>query len=298
MYNKALSRVEIKDAAKGEVEAVFSTFGVIDHDGDVTDPGAFQHGAKVLISAYNHQSWGGALPVGKGRIEVGPQGAVLKGQFFMNTQQGRDTFETVKALSEEGLGEWSYGFDVEESEDGQHEGKSARVLKKLKVYEVSPVLRGAGVGTTTLTVKSGSDLEELLKASGYSKPKPKKPKDDDEGEKDPKKKPSDDDEDDEEEDEDDEKKPRRGKKPPPKSLNSEISLAVGAVRDAIESAERVVALRAENGKSLSKVNVESLDELRQTVKRLETLLNVKEDNSATQAEFLRYVAFNLGDRNE
>ncbi len=29
---------EIKDEAKGEVEAVFSTFGVIDHDGDWTDP--------------------------------------------------------------------------------------------------------------------------------------------------------------------------------------------------------------------------------------------------------------------
>lgn len=281
MHNKALSRVEIKDAAKGEVEAVFSTFGVIDHDGDVTDPGAFEHGSKVLISAYNHQSWGGALPVGKGRIEVGPRGAILKGQFFLNTQQGRDTFETVKALAEEGLGEWSYGFDVEESEDGQHEGKSARVLKKLKVYEVSPVLRGAGVGTATLEAKAG----------GYGK----KPKDEDEGEKDPKKKPSDKDEDEEkEEDEDDEKKPSRGKKPP-KSLNSEISLAVGAVRDAIESAERVVALRAENGKSLSRVNVESLDELHDNLKRLEALLNVKEDNSAAHAEFLRYVAFNLED---
>src|SRR3954469_9939021 len=102
-YTKSLGRVEIKDAEKGIVEAVFSTFDVKDHDGDVTLKGAFKDGAPVRISAYNHGSWQGALPVGKGYISVDGDSAVLKGQFFMNTTHGRDTFETVKQLSEAGL---------------------------------------------------------------------------------------------------------------------------------------------------------------------------------------------------
>lgn len=151
MHSKSLSGVEIKSESKGEVEAVFSTFGVLDHDLEVTDPAAFTNGAECLISAYNHQTWQGAMPVGKGRIEVGPQGAVLKGQFFMNTTHGRDAFETVKEVGD--LQEWSYGFDVDDEGKTEVEGKSYRLLKKLKVYEVSPVMRGAGIGTRTLGAK-------------------------------------------------------------------------------------------------------------------------------------------------
>jgi phage head maturation protease len=151
MRSKSLSGIEIKSDSKGEVEAVFSTFGVLDHDQEVTDPGAFTNGAECLISAYNHQTWQGAMPVGKGRIEVGATGAVLKGQFFMNTTQGRDAFETVKEVGD--LQEWSYGFDVEDEGKTDVEGKSYRLLKKLKVFEVSPVMRGAGIGTRTTGAK-------------------------------------------------------------------------------------------------------------------------------------------------
>lgn len=152
--HKHLSNVEIKSAEKGEVSAVFSTFNVKDSDGDVTLPGAFEDGAPVVISAYGHTSWQGAKPVGKGRIRVTKSDAVLDGQFFMDTTDGRDTFAVVKALAESGLGEWSYGFDKLEVEDAKHAGEPVQVLKRLKVYEVSPVLRGAGVNTRTLAVKA------------------------------------------------------------------------------------------------------------------------------------------------
>jgi len=152
MNTKSLGPIEVKDAAAGEVEAVFSRFGVRDHDGDVTLKEAFVHGHPVKISAYNHGSWEGSLPVGKGHIEVHDDRAVLKGRFFLNTTAGRETFEVVKELGE--LGEWSYGFTVDDFEHGEFEGKSARFLKKLNVYEVSPVLKGAGIGTQTLSVKS------------------------------------------------------------------------------------------------------------------------------------------------
>lgn len=151
---KSLTGVEIKDAEKGIVTAVFATLGVRDHDGDLTRDGAFTDGAKVAISAYGHKSWDGALPPGKGVIHVKGKKAVCEMQFFMNTQHGRDTFETVKQLAEDGLGEWSYGYDVEEHSYGKEKDQPVRYLDRLKVHEVSPVLLGAGIGTRTVTAKS------------------------------------------------------------------------------------------------------------------------------------------------
>lgn len=154
MKRKSFSRVEIKDADKGEVEAVFATLNVVDSDGDVTPPGAFEDGAKVRISAYGHKSWEGVLPVGKGSIrEVGNE-AVMSGKFFMDIPEGLATFKVVKALGEDGLQEWSYGYDPIEYSFGEFEDQQVRFLNKLKVHEVSPVLLGAGVGTRLLTAKS------------------------------------------------------------------------------------------------------------------------------------------------
>lgn len=149
---------EVKDAEKGIIEAVFSTFGVKDHDEDVTLPGAFDNGAKVAISSYGHRSWLGEMPVGRGAIRVENDRAVLEGKFFMSTDRGRETFETVKQMGE--LQEWSYGFDVLETGEITEELRQKgvrRVLKKVRVYEVSPVLRGAGIDTETLVVKAAAD---------------------------------------------------------------------------------------------------------------------------------------------
>ena len=158
---KALSRVEIKDEERGEVAAIFSTFDVIDSDGDVTLKGAFTDGAPVVISAYGHGSWKGQLPVGKGSIRELSTEAVMEGQFFMDTTHGADTFRTVKALSEgDSLQEWSYSLDQVKSHRGTHDGRQVRFLDKISVKEVSPVLVGAGVDTRTLETKSGLKFSE------------------------------------------------------------------------------------------------------------------------------------------
>jgi hypothetical protein len=156
MATKSALRFEIKDAEQGTVSAVFATFNVIDSDGDVTVPGAFEDGAQMAISAYGHTSWQGALPVGIAKIRTTGTEAILDGQFFMDTEHGRDTFRTVKRLHDAGLGEWSYGYDVVKHTFGEHSGRKARFLQKLLVHEASPVLVGAGVNTRTLAAKSGS----------------------------------------------------------------------------------------------------------------------------------------------
>lgn len=145
--------VEIKNEAEGVVRARFAKLGVKDLDGDVTEPGAFGK-QRVKVSAFNHSSWGHGLPVGVGEVHEDGDEAIAELKFFMDTTHGRDHFETVRGLGE--LGEWSYGFDVTESRKPTEEERQKgirRVLKKLKVFEVSPVLRGAGVDTATLGVK-------------------------------------------------------------------------------------------------------------------------------------------------
>ena len=164
MSTKSLSRVEVKDADKGEITAVFATLNVIDSDGDVTVKGAFPSDMPVVISAYGHTSWQGAKPVGKGTIrEVGDE-AILDGQFFLDTVDGRDTFTVVKELGALGVQEWSYGYDPVKFSFGEHEGQRVRFLEELKVHEVSPVLKGAGVGTRVLAAKSGVKFSEHVDA--------------------------------------------------------------------------------------------------------------------------------------
>jgi HK97 family phage prohead protease len=144
---------------EGQFRAVFSTLNVIDHDGDVTVPGAFTDGEKVRISYWGHR-WGD-LPVGRGEIHSDEKEAWVEGRFFLNTEGGRETYETVKGLGE--LQEWSYGFDVLERSEGEFEGEQVQFLRRLKVHEVSPVMLGAGIGTRTTAIKAKDRLEEVAK---------------------------------------------------------------------------------------------------------------------------------------
>ena len=167
---KALTGLKIEDAEEGTFSAVFAKFDVVDHDGDVTVPGAFTDGEEVRISAYNHESWKGALPVGKGTIRQTATEAIVEGKFFLDTTAGRETFAVVKQM--EDLQEWSYGYDVLEGEGGEKDGQTVNFLQKLKVHEVSPVILGAGIDTRTLAVKEKeakqlqSDLFRELRDAG------------------------------------------------------------------------------------------------------------------------------------
>lgn len=155
----------VKDADQGLVQAEFATLGVVDLDGDVTLPGAFGS-QKVKLAAWGHD-WG-SLPVGKGGISEQETKAVFDGQFFLDTTSGAEHFKTVRNLGD--LQEWSYGFEVREAvrkgspgfddllaAGGFTDGDGVRrFLTKLPVFEVSPVMRGAGVNTRTTAIKEAN----------------------------------------------------------------------------------------------------------------------------------------------
>lgn len=138
---------------EGEVKAAFAQTGVVDFDADYTFAGAFPT-KDLPISAYGHNSWpekGGLLPSGKGSIKEVGDLAILEGQFFIDTTAGRDTYLTVKHMGD--LQEWSYGYDVTKTAPPPAGMKARRGIKALDVFEVSPVLLGAGIGTRTLDIK-------------------------------------------------------------------------------------------------------------------------------------------------
>jgi len=151
MEKKSL-QIQLKQDTPGAFVAKIATLNVIDSDHDVTLPGAFPEGKTVLVSAYQHGSWGGMLPVGKAAIHEIVDEVVAEGQFNLSTASGKEHYEAIKFSGD--LQEWSYGFQVMESEPGKQGDMEVRFLKKVDVFEISPVLKGAGIGTQTMSIKA------------------------------------------------------------------------------------------------------------------------------------------------
>jgi len=159
VYKK--SPIELKEEGDTRyLEAVFSLFDTIDSDQDVTKQGALRSGytGNKVPLVWNHD-W--SKVIGRGVIETDNQKAVFKG-YFLNTESGKEAYETVKQMQD--MQQFSYGFQVLDSEKGTHidsKGQEVpvRILKDVKVWEVSPVLVGAQQNSFVQALKSG--LEQL-----------------------------------------------------------------------------------------------------------------------------------------
>ena len=144
----------------GEVEAVFSIFNRLDTDGDVVVSDSIKSGFKdnEVPMVFAHK-WD--QPIGKGVITSDDEKATFRGNFFMDTEAGKEAYKLAKAMGD--LQEWSFGFKINDYEvkgyisEEMEEEVEARNLKDLTVYEVSPVLVGANRETYTLSIKSGEE---------------------------------------------------------------------------------------------------------------------------------------------
>lgn len=78
-------------------------------------------------------------------------------------------------------------------------------------------------------------------------------------------------------------------------LSDELLLALAGVGDALDSASRVAALRAEKGKALSGVNAEILGWIDDDLARLRSLLGstITDPSGDAEREFARFIAANL-----
>ncbi len=153
--------LELKSETEGKVSAVFSVFNSLDSDGDIVLPGSIKSGFKSgsVPMVWAHK-WD--MPIGKGSIKSDGEKATFEGEFFMDTDSGKEAYKIVKNMAD--MQQWSFGYRVNDAERGKigegEEEKDARFLKDLTVFEVSPVLVGANQDTYTMAIKSN---EELLK---------------------------------------------------------------------------------------------------------------------------------------
>lgn len=153
-------QIELKDDQEGTFIARIAKLDVVDLDGDVTKPGAFPKNKTVLVSAYQHGSWMGGLPVGKAVIYEKDGDVLAEGEFNLNTEVGREHYQTVKFTGK--IQEWSYGFKIIKAGEDEVDGQPVRLLIKVDPFEISPVIKGAGISTATLAIKEKNGADDSL----------------------------------------------------------------------------------------------------------------------------------------
>ena len=170
---------KVVDDEKGIVEAYVSGIGNKDSGGDIIVPGAFNASLQQrtpkgvwshdwdkpvskTLEIYEVPAGDPRLPMKMQLAEIG--GLYVKTQFNLNTQLGRDAYETVKFFGEES--EWSIGYQVDDAEY-DHDQK-AMILKEISLYEYSPVLFGMNELTSTVSIKAhkGDDGELEYEVEG------------------------------------------------------------------------------------------------------------------------------------
>lgn len=149
---KSLPGTQLKaldEAGKGV--AVIATLNVIDKDQDVTLPGAFGNQTSKIVPAHDWSQ----VPLGKAQISESGDEVLAEFQINLDLASGQEWYKALKFDMENGppLQEWSYGFRIDAAEFGRFEDQEVRFLKALKVYEISPVIVGAGVNTRTVALK-------------------------------------------------------------------------------------------------------------------------------------------------
>lgn len=152
-----IPNVSLKADTPGAISVEFATLKVIDHDNDVTLPGAFGKQG-VRMQPFGHDTR--QFSIGKGTISESGDKAIFDGLINLDMQAGKDAHSSLKFDLEHGdpLQEWSYIFEILDADFGEHEGHQVRFLKRLKVHSVDPVFLGAGLGTRTTGVKGLVDL--------------------------------------------------------------------------------------------------------------------------------------------
>lgn len=169
---------------KGICRAIFAVTGVVDEVADLILPGAFAHTlATRPVKTVWHHEWKEPIGVvleiaewqpGDARFADIPNWPTEAGalvatiQFNLRTSKGRDVYEQVRQWHTHGEAQFSIGYRVPPS-GATKRSDGVRVIHKLDLYEVSPVLHGAHPMTRSLEVKAdpGSiELEHKATASG------------------------------------------------------------------------------------------------------------------------------------
>ena len=164
------------DEALGVVECFVAGIGNKDSVGDIIVPGAFNESLKrrkprvvwghnwnepigKVLDMYEVPASDPRLPMKMRAAGIG--GLYAKVQFNLKSERGKQAFADVAFFGEEQ--EWSIGYKTLDADFDPK--RQANVLKKVELYEASPVLHGANQLTGTISIKSveGQNENENIK---------------------------------------------------------------------------------------------------------------------------------------
>lgn len=133
---------------KGIIEAYVSIFDNVDLGGDKIIKGAFAESLKTKLpkGVWMHK-W--EEPIAKTlEAREDDNGLYIKGKLVLGVQRAKEAYELLK---EGVVDEFSIGYRVL---DDEWDENGNRILKKLRIYEWSPVLVGMNPETELISVKS------------------------------------------------------------------------------------------------------------------------------------------------
>lgn len=151
-------QVKIVDEEQGIIEAYVSVFGNVDSYHEVVEKGAFADFLKENFPRYPKGVWAHdwAVPIAK-TIEAreDERGLFIKGKLIKGVQKADEAYLLLK---EGVITDFSFGFQVDEADVDPETG--IRYLKKIRIYEWSPVLVGANPEAMLVGVKADGQEAE------------------------------------------------------------------------------------------------------------------------------------------
>ena len=171
MISKTLiTDAKVIDDTQGIVEAFVNSMGVIDADGDIVEPTAFDKSIREnlpipVLSGHDQSRLVGKVIFAQPEYITGDEYRLFtRMQFNMETEAGRDAFSNVAG---EYVREWSVGFNIPRASDVTREGGDVsslvRRIADLDWVEVSTVIRGSSPSTVTVAAKSIDPDPEIAK---------------------------------------------------------------------------------------------------------------------------------------
>ena len=146
-----LSDFKVLDDEKGTFEAYVSIFNNVDYADEVIVKGAFKESLlrQMPKIAWSH-NW--EQIIGKVLTAIEDErGLKIKGQLVLSVQKAKEAYDLMKAGATD---EFSIGYGIQEASYEQRGNKQVRILSKLDLYEISPVLSGCNPDTELMSIKS------------------------------------------------------------------------------------------------------------------------------------------------
>ena len=167
IHKTMIASAKAVDEAEGIVEAYTNTMGVVDADGDIVEPTAFNASIAdnlpiPVLSGHDQGKLVGKVVFAQPRhIEGDEYRLFTRMQMNMETEAGRDAFSNVAG---DFVREWSIGFNIPKESDVEQEGSDVstvvRRIANLDWVEVSSVIRGSSPSTSTVAAKSSPVTDE------------------------------------------------------------------------------------------------------------------------------------------